>query len=181
MNTAQPQYSQMDMGRPLVWGSGKGNITAILLWLAIYGGVALVCFILAGTVGFRQFYFMGTVVARGATRWFYVFLLLGFVSLALCGLTVFSLTKTGIAVHEYGIVGTGLTGFFFLGDVRARDFAFRFDAANVQIGNKMVAPVMVSAGGVRYRVFAVNAAEICNAVNMQRQHYGAMHRMPQQY
>ena len=156
---AQPQaqtQAPADLGALLVSGYGVRS-NATMMWALYYGAAIALSLILAFTMGVRtvNLGWLGSVTVTNGWLGFWLFI--AAVEVALGAITIISTRKTQIHVYERGIVGTGLSKWFWLGDLRTFQFNLYHRDANVA-GPKQ--QIIVTAPSMHYTVYAENANEI---------------------
>jgi len=158
-----------DMGNLLAEGSGKGN-KAIIGWVAFYVVMAIASFVCANIFGYYERtsvdLFRGTTVTthRNDFIWF-TFMALGVMELIVAPMIAIAIGKTHIKLYEGGIMGKGISKWFYLGDIRTFDFVLSYDQVSVDVNGGQI---VVHGPGTHYKVYASNGPEIQQAIFQQK-------------
>jgi len=178
--TPTPTQAPTSKGFEAIWGkalvSGTGaNTQASAFWATYFVGLAVLSFVLAFTIG------RGEVITGISHSLFgggpristetvllpvgYVFIVIGIIAL-ICAPIVYSIIqKTNIAVYENGVVGTGISKWFYWGDFRTFQFQCKIEQASIDLrGNQLV----VHGPGTNYLVYAANGLEIQRVLVQQQ-------------
>jgi len=152
-----------NMGNLLKEGSGKDS-NAIVGWIAYYVVGALISFVLAYVLGYTEVRgWMGTTSVRNS--FWYFFVAIGIVEVILAPLTAWTIAKTRIKVYENGVVGTGISKWFYLGDIRTFDFMLSYEQVTVDLNGGQI---VVHGAGTHYKVYVNNGTEIQQSVFRQK-------------
>ena len=148
-----------NMGKLLVNGSGKGN-KAIYGWIFFYIASAVLCFVAAQTLGYTRIWgFWGTVPVRNP--FWYIFIVLGIINLIFIPIVAVAISKTYIKVCELGVMGRGISKWFYMGDVRSFDFMLTYDQVSVDVNGGQI---VVHGLGTNYKVYVENGPKIQQTV-----------------
>jgi len=148
-------------------GSGSGN-DAIGGWIAFYLGNAVLSLIMAFTLGQTTVQtrgWHGTVTETVRNEFFAIFIVLGIIEVILTPLIASAISSTHITVKEDGISGSGISKWFYFGDVRRFDFMLTFDQVMVSAKKNHL---IVHSAGTHYYAYCENPAAIQRAIHEQK-------------
>ena len=140
-----------NMGNLLAEGTGKGT-KSIFMWAGILALMAVICFVLANTLGYTTIF--GISVRNSSWG---IFIFLGIISLAMIPLVGHAISKTRIKIYENGVTGTGISKWFYWGDIRTFEFILALDQVSVDLNGEQI---VVHGPGTNYKVYVSNGPEI---------------------
>jgi len=153
-----------DMGNLLVEGNGKGN-KAIIVWVVCYVVMAIAFFVSANIFAYQTINIFGiTTTHRDDVIW-WTFIVLGAIFVVMAVLIALSIAKTHIKVYESGIMGKGISKWFYFGDVRTFDFMLSYDQVSVDVNGGQI---VVHGPGTHYKVYVNNGPKIQQAIFQQK-------------
>ena len=136
-----PMGHNPNLGNLLVEGNGK-TTKAMWGWVVFYIGMAVFSFVLAFVMGRTtttvNLGWLGSSSVTTTNAWFPIWIIIGIAELIIGGLTAYSVSQTHIKVFEGGIVGRGISKWFYFGDIRGFNFMLTHDQANVQMNGEQL-------------------------------------------